>query len=115
MSGYGMASGNSAIDTVARASIAVLEGKEGSVAYAAKTANYTMINTDYQIECTANTFIISLPTSVGIAGKVYSIKNTGTGIITVDGNGAETIDGDVTHPLAQWENISIVQTVQIGL
>jgi len=77
-------------------------------AYAAKTAVYTIVNTDYQIECTANTFTVTLPTAVGITGKIFSIKNTGAGTITVDGDGAETIDGQTTATLSQWDNLEIM-------
>jgi hypothetical protein len=82
----------------------------GSVshAYVAKTANYTLTGNDYQIECTDNSFTLSLPTAVGITGRTYSIKNSGTGLITVDGDGTETIDGELTQPLDQWDNVKIM-------
>ena len=76
--------------------------------YLAITAIRTLDITDYQIECTANTFTVTLPTAVGIEGRVYSIKNTGTGTITVDGNAEETIDGSLTQLLSQWDNIKIM-------
>lgn len=84
----------------------------GSVGYfyIAKTANYTLTETDYQIECTANTFTITLPTAVGIQGRVYSIKNSGTGTITIDADGTQTIDGELTQTIEQWENIKIMST-----
>ena len=85
---------------------------EGSVAYAyvAKTANYTLDATDYQVNCTANSFEITLPTAVGIEGRVYSIKNTGTGTITVNADGTEEIDGELTQTLSQWDNLKIMST-----
>ena len=79
-----------------------------SYAYVAKTANYVLTASDYQIECTANSFTITLPTAVGITGRVYSIKNTGTGTITIDGDGTEEIDGETTQTILQWENITII-------
>jgi hypothetical protein len=51
--------------------------------YVAKTANYTATTTDYTIDCTANSFIITLPTAVGIVGRVYNIINSGAGTITI--------------------------------
>ena len=79
-----------------------------NLAYTAKTANYTATATDYTINCTSGTFTVTLPTAVGIAGKIYVIKNSGTGVITVDGDGAETIDGDVNYALSsQYESISV--------
>ena len=65
--------------------------------------------TDYQVECTGSTdYTVTLPTAVGIQGKVYSIKNTGTGIITIDGNGSETIGGELTQSISQWDNMTIM-------
>jgi hypothetical protein len=56
---------------------------------------------------------ISLPSAVGIAGREYHIKKvsaTGGGrTVTIDGNGTETIDGDLTFTLvSQYEAITIV-------
>ncbi len=83
---------------------------EGSVTYAyvAKTGTYILTASDYQIECTANSFTLTLPTAVGIAGRVYSIKNSGSGTITVDGDGTETIDEELTQLLNQFDNLKIM-------
>ena len=64
--------------------------------YTGVSATYTILSTDYTIDCTANTFTVTLPTAVGITGQIYNIKNSGTGTITVDGDGTETIDGDTS-------------------
>jgi hypothetical protein len=60
------------------------------------------------INCTANTFTVNLPTAVGIQGTVYTLVNSGTGIITLDGNGTETINGSLTIDIKK--NVS--RTVQ---
>jgi hypothetical protein len=75
--------------------------------YDFKTANYTLLSTDSTIECTANSFTITLPTAVGADGKLYSIKNTGTGVITIDADGTETIDGNLTQTLINSESLTI--------
>jgi len=75
--------------------------------YASKTATYTITDDDHTINCTANTFTINLPTAVGRIGKHFIIKNSGSGLITVDGNGTETIDGATTRTLIQYESINI--------
>ncbi len=77
----------------------------------AKTANYTATATDDVITCGAGneTFQIDLPTPV--IGKVFHIKNVGTGTITVDANatGSTTIDGANTAVLTtQYECITII-------
>tara|TARA_R110000772_G_scaffold20946_4_gene57996 strand:+ start:23434 stop:23955 length:522 start_codon:yes stop_codon:yes gene_type:complete len=76
--------------------------------YLAKTANYTFVAADYLVECTANTFTITLPTAVGITGKEYVIKNSGTGIITADADGTETIDDSLTWDLSQYDALKIM-------
>jgi hypothetical protein len=68
--------------------------------YVSKTANYTFTDFDYLVDCTANSFNVFLPTAVGKEGRVYVIKNSGVGIVTLDANGAETIDGALTLTLA---------------
>lgn len=72
-----------------------------------KSATYTALISDYTILCTANSFTVNLPTAAGISGKVFNIKNTGSGTITVDGYSSETIDGESTQTVSQWENLSI--------
>ena len=75
--------------------------------YVAKTANYTLTAVDYTVDCTANTFTITLPTAVSIWGRVYEIKNTGTETITVDWYWTQTIDGETIQTLIQWESVTI--------
>jgi hypothetical protein len=81
-----------------------------SLPYLAITAVRTLDATDYTVNCTANTFTVTLPTAVGIQGRIYNIKNTGTGVITVDGAGSETIDGNLTITLSQYDNLTIQST-----
>jgi hypothetical protein len=71
-------------------------------------STYIALLSDYQIEATANSFSITLPSAVGIAGKSYSIKNTGTGTITLLAALSQTIDVSVSVLLSQWDNIVII-------
>lgn len=78
-----------------------------------KTANYTATTYDSIILVSASggSVTITLPTAVGIKGKEFTIKKTDSSanIVTVDGNGSETIDGDTTRDLAlQYEAIDII-------
>jgi len=73
-----------------------------------KTGTYTLTANDYMILCTSGTFTLDLPTAVSVSGKQYEIKNSGTGIITVDALGSETIDGEETINLIQDESITII-------
>lgn len=73
--------------------------------YVAKTNTYGIQTTDYMIDCTANTFTVTLPTAVGYAGQVYEIKNSGTGVITVNTTSSQTIDGSLTEVIANQYGI----------
>lgn len=63
-------------------------------AYILKTANYTLTDTEAEgiVDCTG-THTQTLPTAVGRSGKKFTIKNSGTGIITVNTTSSQTIDG----------------------
>jgi hypothetical protein len=75
--------------------------------YQTKSAIYTALDTDGTIECTANTFTVTLYTAVGNLDRQIIIKNTGTGIITIDGNAAETIDGVLTQVLGRYVSMTL--------
>ena len=51
---------------------------------------------DETINCTSGTFTVTLPTASGIQGTVFTLVNSGTGNITLDANGTETINGSLT-------------------
>jgi len=73
--------------------------------YVSVTTTYSISSDDYFIECTSSTFNVTLPTAVGIAGKIYVIKNSDTGVITVDTTSSETIDGVLTKTLNQYDSV----------
>jgi len=66
--------------------------------YTAKTATYTALTSDYYIDCTANTFTVTLPTSV--AGQTFVVANNGAGTITVQGTGGQLVNGAATYNIA---------------
>lgn len=75
--------------------------------YVEKTANYTIVDGDYYINCTANTFDVTLPNPATVGeGVTFVIKNMGSGTITVKG----TIDGVVDATLSQYESLTLVST-----
>jgi hypothetical protein len=78
-------------------------------AYTVRTTTYTAATTDYFIDCTSGTFTVNLFTAVGNTGRILIIKNSGTGTITVDPNGTQTIDGATTQTLStQWSRVHII-------
>lgn len=74
----------------------------------AKTATYTVVFSDDIICVTSGTFTVTLPTAVGCRGSKFTIKNMGTGVVTVDGDGSETIDGIASQQLTQWDSMDVV-------
>ncbi len=61
------------------------------------TQAYTVLDTDDVVRCNG-TFTVTLPAATG-SGALYIIKNIDTGIITLDGNGTDTIDGSLTQTI----------------
>jgi len=67
-----------------------------------KTANYTATANDSTIlvDTSGGSVTISLPTSVGIAGRIYTIKKVSiSNLVIIDPDGSETIDGDPTKSI----------------
>jgi hypothetical protein len=78
-----------------------------------ETTSYLATLLDEVILCdaTLGPITITLPTAVGNAGKLYSVKkiDSSNNRVTVDGNGAEPIDGDLDFDLKkQHEVIQVV-------
>lgn len=71
------------------------------------SANYTALATDSTINCTANTFTVTLPTAIGFTGRLYIVKNSGSGTITVNTTLSQTMDGQLTQTLSQYDSLSI--------
>lgn len=61
------------------------------------------------VECNkATAMTVNLPTAVGNAGLSYSITSINTGTVTIDPDGTETLQGDLTFDLYEDENIQII-------
>lgn len=81
-----------------------------ATAYVSKTSTYSISATDYTIDCTSGTFTVTLPTAVGITGRMYSIKNSSIGVITIATTASQTIDGSTTQPITAGNPAMIVQS-----
>lgn len=81
---------------------------------ATKTTTYTATAKDDVILCdgTSASFTVTLPAAANNQGKIFRIKKIDTDntkLITIDGNGAETIDGATTLILRSYlESVEIV-------
>lgn len=97
-------SGNYTDWTIALSGAQGAQGPSGNgvMPYAAKTSAYTVVATDRGslIDCTSGTFTLAFQAcaTLGADWSCY-IRNSGTGVITLDPNGAETIDGAATFAL----------------
>lgn len=71
------------------------------------TSAKTLSANDELVLCNG-TFTITLPPAGSSEGKVYYIKNIGSGTITIDGDNSDTIDDSANAELdAQYEFITI--------
>jgi len=79
-----------------------------------KTGAYTATLTDDIIKGDTNlgAFTITLPLAATATGKIYTFIRTGAGVnaLTIDGAGAETIDGAANNATmdAQYDSLTII-------
>ena len=73
----------------------------------AVTTSYGVGVNDYFIEAENGTFNVTLPTAVGVTGKTYIIKKSGTGTTTVLTTGGQTIDGLTAQTLTNLASIQV--------
>lgn len=96
---------------VSESQFSLINSKQPIYTYVSKTANYTILSSDYTINCTTNSFTVTLPTAVGVAGTVYNIKNSGVGTtITVDTTSSQTIDGTLLKYVSYLDCLSVQST-----
>lgn len=69
----------------------------------AVTSNHTATTEDQVLLCTG-TLTVTLPASSGATGFNIYIKNVGSGVITVDGDSSETIDGSTSISILASES-----------
>jgi hypothetical protein len=81
------------------------------VKYVAVGSTYQVQLTDCVVDCVANTFTVTLPGAATIQGQVFTVKNSGAGVITVAAAGADLIDGAATQSLpVQYQTLSMIST-----
>ena len=75
------------------------------------TGNYNITSRDCCVSVSGSSaYTVTLPTAVGISGKVYVIKsNMSTGILlTVATTSSQTIDGVTTKSLARFDALKVI-------
>ena len=74
-----------------------------------QSATYSIRTSDYVVNFTSGTVTATLPTSVGATGKIYIIKNSGTGVVTINTTSSQTIDGSTTYSLSsQYKYVQVM-------
>lgn len=69
-----------------------------------KSGAYTANMSDDLIVCTA-AMTLTLPPAATCQGMGLSVKNASSGTVTIDGDGAETIDGDATFDMTLEDEV----------
>ena len=70
------------------------------------TDTYTILTADATIICNKETpFTVTLPATV--VGKIFLIKNIGEGLVTIDGQGYDTIDDEPSQIMRTYEAITV--------
>jgi hypothetical protein len=72
------------------------------------TTSYLIGVNDYLIDVTGNTITVTLPTAIGINGKNYVVKNSGSGVVTVLTTSAQTIDNSTSKILNNQDSIEVI-------
>jgi LysM repeat protein len=79
-----------------------------TVGYNPQSSTYAVVASDYFVNATSGTFTITLPSAIGIAGKVYKFKNSGSGVVTIATTSSQTIDGSTTKTLAATGTLTVI-------
>lgn len=88
LSNLGLRASGSAYPITTSGAVSLTGGQKRG--YLAKTASYTITTSDYLIDCTANTFTVTLPTAVSESGQIYEVVNSGAGTITLATTSSQT-------------------------
>ncbi len=99
---------NAQAELVTSATVAAAGGL--AMGTSAKTAAYTVVAADRgDILLCTNTWTLTLTAAATLAnGFSFGVANTGTGTITIDPNGAETIDGATTKNITAGQSCILV-------
>lgn len=77
-----------------------------------KTANYAVTKADVAsviVATGANSWTLSLPAAASVGnGFIVTLKNAGTGRITIDPNGSETVNGALTIGCYRQDSVDLI-------
>ena len=103
-----LSGGNVGIATTSPVSTFENNGSQGAK-FTTVTDTTTLDATHNIVYCNkATAMTINLPAASGCSGRIYTVKNINDGIVTIDGNASETIDGELTKDLVtKYKSITI--------
>lgn len=78
-----------------------------SAPYRLTTVATSFSSTDYTIDCTGASFTVTLPTAIGIQGRIYILKNSSGGTKTLATTSSQTIDGSTTQTRSSGNFIKV--------
>jgi len=96
-----------------RVAFQTLKSNVKNVSVQSKTEAYTLTGSDDTVlaDASGGAFTLTLPSASTVTGRVYHIKKTDSSgnAVTIDGNGAETIDGETSLDISfQYVSVTIV-------
>ncbi|KPA17591.1 conserved hypothetical protein, secreted [Candidatus Magnetomorum sp. HK-1] len=72
------------------------------------SSNYSITKSD-DIICADGSITITLPSATGCLGKIYTIENIGMQSVSIETNGAQTIDDDASMTLdSKYDQVTLV-------
>ena len=81
----------------------------GNYAVVTSVSGDTILDDTHSLVLVSAAATIALPTAVGRTGRLYNVVRTGTGVVTIQPDGAETISGDTPLVLtSQWDSVVFV-------
>lgn len=100
---------DSVVATAKLADGAVTPIKTGG-GYSAQTTTYAATANDRVIDCTSGTFQVTIPAASSNTGRLLTVRNSGSGAITLGRTGADTIGGATSQVLSGKGSIEIVSS-----
>lgn len=67
------------------------------------TSTFSFTSSHQTVQFTSGTFDATLASAVGMTGKIFVAKNSGSGVITLKCGGGQLIDGSATQTLVQYD------------
>ena len=64
--------------------------------YRSETGNYTVVATDYTIDCISGNQTITMLDATTVSGQIFVVKNSSPSVITITGTSSQTFDGNAS-------------------